>query len=227
MHDRPTRRHSPAVYRRRRLTLAVLVIFVAALLWWLTSLAVDALFEDEEPGGQGASQSEDDADSGSGEENGSAAPTDSSSADQPGSGESASPDEETEGTGQCAPEDIEVRASTGADSYSRTDAPLLIMEVENTSSSDCTVDLGTGAQEFSLEHENQQIFSTAQCAGDETTLETDLEPGDVESSHLTWPLSDSSEDCSEPADVPSGEYELTVDLDGNRSEPASFMLGDG
>lgn len=213
------------MYRRRRLTLAVLVIFVAALLWWLTSLAVDALFEDEEPGGAGTSQggeatSQPSEGAGTGSEGG-------EGSGEPGSGESGSPDEQTEETGQCAPEDIEVRASTGADSYSRTDAPLLIMEVENTSSSDCTVDLGTGAQEFSLEHANQQIFTTAQCGGDTTTLETELEPGDVESSHLTWPLSDSSKDCSEPADVPSGEYELTVDLDGSRSEPVTFMLGDG
>lgn len=225
MHDRPTRRHSPAVYRRRRLTLAVLVIFVAALLWWLTSLAVDALFEDEEPGGAGSSQggeatSQPSEAAGTGSEGG-------EGSNEPGSGESGSPDEQTEETGSCAPEDIEVRASTGEDSYSRTEAPLLIMEVENTSSSDCTVDLGTGAQEFSLEHANQQIFTTAQCGRDTTTLETELEPGDVESSHLTWPLSDSSQDCSEPAEVPSGEYELTVDLDGSRSEPVTFMLGDG
>ncbi len=224
MNDRPSRRHSPAVYRRRRLTLAVLVLVVGGLLWWLTSLAVDAIFEDEEPGA-GASQgeeatsqpSEDAASGSSGQDDGSDEPPDSSSADSP-SGDQT-------GSGECAPEDIEVRASTGAESYARSDAPLLIMEVENTSSSDCAVDLGTGAQEFSVEHAGEEIFTTAQCGGDTTTLETDLEPGDVETSHLTWPLSDSSADCSEPAEVPSGEYELTVDLDGIRSEPARFMLG--
>lgn len=101
------------------------------------------------------------------------------------------------------------------------------MEVENTADYACEADLGTAEQEFVVEHGGSIVFSTAECSLARDSLPMELEPGQVEQAHFTWPRSDSAEDCAEPTSLSPGSYELTVSLSGVRSEPHDFALNEG
>lgn len=102
---------------------------------------------------------------------------------------------------------------------------MLQMEVENTGEQPCTLDLGTAEQEYSITHAGEEVFTTAQCEFEETSLPTELVPGEPESARLTWPRADSSVDCAEPAEsLPGGVYELRISVSGISSDPQEFTL---
>lgn len=221
------RRQSPAVYRRRRVAVAFLAVLVLALVAWGVRALIDGGSEDPDQ----ASQQEP-----AGSETGS--PTDSATENSPDDGEggptqdagddggdtaSASPEPEV-AEGFCAPADMALRASTHQDSYARGVAPLLIMEIENTGSETCLFDVGTREQTFTVSYGGRELFNTAQCGGRGESLEMEFEPGQTERAQLVWPRSDSSEDCSEPAELTTGDYDLTVKVSGLRSEPHTFTV---
>lgn len=126
--------------------------------------------------------------------------------------------------GYCPAGDIEVRAATNEETFGADVAPLLIMEIENTGSETCTLDVGTAEQTFRVATGGREIFTTAQCEIDGESLELDFEPGQTERAQMVWPRSDSSLDCAERADLATGDYELTVSVSGVTSEPHTFHL---
>ncbi len=216
------RRQSEAVYRRRRIAAGILAVLAILLLWWLISTVVGWFSGDEEDPQAPASeqQAEEPA-----EQDPDAGP----------SPEETEPPAEEDGSdgdgGSCAPGDIQVIADTGDESYAPDEAPLLIMEIEHTGGEDCTLDVGTAQQSFVVASGGREIFNTAQCGSgedgsdaDDASLEMDFEPGQTERSQLTWPRSDSAADCTEPADLEPGTYELTVSLGGITSEVHEFTL---
>ena len=240
------------MYRRRRIAVGVLAVLALLGLWWLISSIV-GLFTDDEPQDAASDQqteSGDDADAGSAQSG------DAGSGEQDAQQDSqqdADQDAEQQGPdGSCAPDDVTLTADTGDDSYASDEAPLLILEVENTGSEGCTLDVGTAQQTFVVASGGREIFNTAQCGAgaqdeeaqdeeaqdeeaqdgaeaqndDGASLEMDFEPGQTERAHLTWPRSDSAADCGEPADLEPGTYELTVSLGGITSEPHEFTLAE-
>ena len=131
----------------------------------------------------------------------------------------------------------DIAGMTAQDELAPDEAPLLILEIQNTGSEDCTLDVGTAQQSFVVASGGREIFNTAQCgpgegaqgeqAQDEgASLEMDFDPGQTERAHLTWPRSDSAADCTEPADLEPGTYELTVSLGGITSETHEFTLAE-
>ncbi|GAA1115483.1 hypothetical protein [Nesterenkonia jeotgali] len=229
------RRQSAEVYRRRRILVAVLAVVVLALLGWLISLALSwgqdtesvvpeqSASSEETPGGSEAG-SEAEPSEGSSPDAGGA---DDQGAEGEDAAEEEQPQDQPAEDGSCRTGDLEVRASTGAESYGPGFAPMLIMEVENTADYACEADLGTAEQEYLVEHAGATVFSTAECSVSRESLPVQLEPGESEQAHFTWPRSDSSEDCAEPASLAPGSYELTVSLSGVRSEPHEFSLSEG
>lgn len=233
------RKHSPAVYRRRRLVAALLAVFVLALAVWGARGIIDYFSSQDEPASAGTQEQTTDDDGGAdatGEAEPSDAETDEPAPTQTEQSASADPDEaetdeaETDGEqspqpeGSCAPGDVAVRASTHQDSYDAGVAPLLSMEIENTGSQECTLDVGTAEQVFIVSHSGSEVFNTAQCGTDGDSLEMTFEPGQTERAQLTWPRSDSSTDCTEPAELVSGDYELTVSVSGITSDPHTFEI---
>ncbi|GAB3182061.1 hypothetical protein GCM10027060_14100 [Nesterenkonia halophila] len=215
-------RPSPAVYRRRRLVVALLAVVLVALLWWIGSSLAGMITSDEpeeSSAGAGSSASE----------SSEAAPSSSSAEESPSGSASGSPSggssDSPADDGTCAASDVEVRASTDQDEYGLQDAPVLQMEVENTGEQPCTLDLGTAEQEYSITHAGEEVFTTAQCEFEETSLPTELVPDEPESARLTWPRADSSVDCAEPAEsLPGGVYELRISVSGISSDPQEFTL---
>lgn len=248
------RQHSPAVYRRRRLVAALLGVFVLALVVWGARGLIDYFGEDTEQTAETESseQTQDDdaaqpestaeaesTQTQSAEEDPDADATDPAESDAAESdpeasdsadadpaetqagAEDASPEEADDA---CAAGDVAVRASTNQEDYDAGVAPLLILEVENTGSHDCTLDVGTAEQTFAVAHAGREMFNTAQCGAEGESLEMEFEPGQTERAHLVWPRSDSGTDCSEPSDVTTGDYELTVSVSGVTSDPHTFHL---
>lgn len=220
-------RESPEVYRRRRIVVGILAFLVlvgvawgiSALVTWIMGGEEDQTVQDETADSDGAG-GEDSADEGADDDT----PTESPSV---GENEDSSVDgtgHEDAVEGSCDPADISVTASTGSEGYSADEAPLLVMSIENIGDENCSVDVGTGQQEFAVSRQGREIFTTAQCSEDDASMEIDLEPGQLERAQVNWPRSDSSVDCSEPAELAAGTYELTVRLSGITSEPHEFRL---
>lgn len=213
------RRPSPAVYRRRRLAAALLAVLALALAVWGARLLFDALTEEsDQPGASPLNGTEN--------QNDDAAATPEPTQDQETEAAEQEPEEEeaTAEEGVCTAEDIEVRARTSHESYDASTAPLLMMEIEHVGTSECTLDVGTAEQEYRVSTGGREIFTTAQCDLRGESLEMELEPGQAERANMLWPRSDSSVDCSEPADLATAEYQLTVAVSGITSEPHTFQM---
>ena len=225
------RRQSAEVYRRRRILAGVLAVLVLVLAGWLTSVAMGWGQDGEEAdpqetvegdAGDGDGADREGSDPGS-EDESAPGSTDPAEAGEQDSAEDEPQDQPAE-DGSCRTGDLEVRASTGSESYGPGFAPMLVMEVENTADYACEADLGTSEQEYLVEHAGATIFSTAECSVSRESLPVQLEPGQVEQAHFTWPRSDSAQDCAEPTSLDPGNYELTVSLSGVRSEPHEFSM---
>ncbi|MGJ9372481.1 hypothetical protein [Nesterenkonia sp. CF4.4] len=223
------RRQSAEVYRRRRILVGVLAVLLLALAGWLTSLALgwgqgaeesDTSETAESDAGEAAGEDPAGSDPEPSDEQGSGAEDAADGQDAPAEQPPAEPAED----GSCRTGDLEVRASTGSESYGPGFAPMLVMEVENTADYACQADLGTAEQEFLVERAGATVFSTAECSVSRESLPVQLEPGQVEQAHFTWPRSDSAQDCAEPTSLDPGNYELTVSLSGVRSEPHEFNM---
>lgn len=224
------RRQSAEVYRRRRILVGVLAVLLLVLAGWLVGLAMGG-GQDSQEAEPGSSPAGQDADAGPDSTGSEPADEDASVPDAEESEAATSEPEPSQDQppedGSCRTGDLEVRASTGSESYGAGYAPMLVMEVENTADYACEADLGTEEQEFLVEHGGAVIFSTAECSVSRESLPVQLEPGQVEQAHFTWPRSDSAEDCAEPTALNPGSYELTVSLSGVRSEPHDFRLNEG
>ncbi|WP_168198598.1 hypothetical protein [Nesterenkonia sp. NBAIMH1] len=206
------RRPSPQVARRRQLVAAVLGVLLLALVIWVVSALMGT--GDDETDQQGAGQSQDDipAPEGSGSEQDEDAET----------GNAEQPDDVPEG--HCHPDDVLVTADTHADSYAADEAVRMIMQVRNVSGDECAIEVGTAEQTWSISHNGSEIFTTEECDITGDSFERDFAAGETVRADLNWPRSDSSEDCSAPAAIPSGEYQLTVSVSGTTSYPHTFTV---
>lgn len=203
--------------------MAALIVLVG--LWW-GGTAIFALLVEEPAHGpvtgeEGPDEDSPDAQSDEGQSDEGAGGAGEEDTDEDSAEQEA---QDLEADGGCAPGDISVTASTGEDAYGAGEAPLLILQVENTGSTECTLDVGTSEQEFAVAHGGRELFTTAQCDGDQDSYELSMEPGQQERAQLSWPRSDSSVSCTEPAELESGTYELTVSLSGISSEAHEFVL---
>ena len=241
------RRPSPAVARRRQLLALIVGVFLAALVVWgvreawvffasddetdseqdqgetdQEATGQDGTNQDAEDPGQGSSH----ADAQAGSEPEADDPTEDSHEDTEQQGEAeAAPEGEPEmPEGYCQPSDITITASTREDSYGADEAPLLVMEIENTGSQECTVDVGTAEQTWHITHGGDEIFTINQCDFSRDSYEIELEPEQSENAQFSWPRSDSNLDCTQPAPLPGGDYELTVGISGITSTPHTFEM---
>lgn len=211
------RRPSPAVYRRRRLVAALLAVLLLAVAVWGARALYERFFGENQESAQAEEQTADDAP---------ATEPAPDSTGEPAEGADPEPEapQEPAAEGFCAPADIDVRADTSHESYDASTAPMLIMEIENIGSTDCTLDVGTVEQEFNISLGGREIFTTAQCEISGDSLEIDFEPGQTERANMLWPRSESAVDCAEPTELATGDYELTVSVSGITSEPHSFHV---
>jgi hypothetical protein len=130
---------------------------------------------------------------------------------------------------ECDPENIELVAKTDKDGYVDSDDPMVSMTITNTSTEDCTYDVGTDAQEYLITSGSDRIWSSKDC-------QTDAAPGVVtlaagvpqETAPFPWDRTRSSTstcDGKRPAVTANGaSYFLTVKLGDIESAKKQFLL---
>ncbi|MEE1622090.1 hypothetical protein ACQ3I4_14270 [Zafaria sp. Z1313] len=222
-HPRPPRRPSPAVYRRRRLAAGIVLLVVLGLLVW-AGFALASLFSGSDDGqgapqGSGTSAPGNDPDGTGGGASESGAPEGSAPASDAGepSGAPESP--------SCVAGDVVVSAETDQSAYGANENPVLIMTVGNQGQAPCTVNVGTGQQEFQVLSGDDRIFNSSDCRTEPTTVELEIKPGGQETARFTWERVRSAPGCEAVATKPRpGTYVFTAKLGELTSNKAPFQL---
>lgn len=229
--DQPrSRRHSAAVYRRRRLAVLLLLLAIIATVWVLIAQPWRTDAAEQTTAAPGPTQ-----------EAASELPVPESSAPaatpQPTetSSASAAPTPEaspTSGAPACTTRDLEVEALTDKTTYGSGQNPLLSIRLTNTSDTDCTVNVGTTTQSFTITSGNDTWWRSTDCQSAPSDMIALLAAGQtVESATpLEWDRTRSAvgtcTDAARPP-APSGgaSYHLTVEIGGvSSADSAQFLL---
>lgn len=193
---------SARVYRRRRITVAVLALVLIGLLAWGIS-AVVGMFSAEQPQ---APQTQG--------QNVQASPSPSSS---------EQPDEASQNL--CKSGEIEVVASLDKRNYAPEENPVLTLSIENTSKRDCEINVGTSQQEFLISSGSDRIFSTVDCLANSEDVLLKFAAGQKESAKFSWDRKRSAPGCKAINAQPlPGTYKFTAALGEVTSEPVTFEL---
>lgn len=220
----PRRRHSPAVYRRRRLVVSLVALLVVAGTTWLfvaqpwRSAAEPSAPRVSPPASASPAQT----------------PTPTPTlTDQPAA-EAADADvlvEEPPAADACLPADLTIEAVTDQQSYAAGQNPQLSIRLTNTGDTDCTLNVGTSAQAFTITSGSDVWWRSTDCQTEPSDMIVLLAAGQQTTSAtpLTWDRTRSSVDTCDgerPA-APGGgaTYHLSVAIGGIASaNTAPFQL---
>lgn len=159
---------------------------------------------------------------------GSSVSTSSGSASASPSGAEGSPS--ASASEETAPEDcgagnISVTADTDQSAYGANEDPVLVMSIENTGDAECTVNVGTAEQEFTVVSGSDRIFSTVDCLAEATDVEVSIAAGKTETARFTWERLRSAPGCKTVEAKPRpGTYVFTAKLGETASNRAPFTL---
>lgn len=220
------RKHSPAVYRRRRIVLIVALIAVVALVW----LLIVRPWEGAASAGTrpATGQTQDAATSlpaPTGGAGGAASQT------PPVEGTTVDPSA-TSGAPACATGDVTVEAVTDSDAYGSGQNPQLSIRLTNTGSTDCSINVGTSAQVFTIMSGEDTWWRSTDCQTESSDMVVLLAAGQTVSSAapLSWDRTRSAVGtCGDAARdaAPGGgaSYNLSVQIAGiGSTQPAPFLL---
>lgn len=219
MTDAPRRRRpSPAVYRRRRLVAVLLALAVIGLVVWLVVAPPWRGTPTVEPTSSSTPTSTPDA----------STPAPSPSAAEPSEAPSPAPEA---GPAECSPADIRVDALTDLAEYPQGQNPQLSIRLTNAGAADCTMNVGTSAQSFTITSGSDVWWRSTDCQTEPSDMEVVLTAGQevTSSAPLTWDRTRSSVDTcdGERPFAPGGgsTYHLSVAIGGIPSAgTASFIL---
>lgn len=220
-----TSRPSAAVYRRRRIVALGIIIVVFALMIALVWALVARAGSDPAP-----------------------APTASSATPTP-STPPASPDPSTEATPApgatpeptstpdagpvpCTASEVQVTAVTDQDTYSADENPKLSISLKNSSTKDCTMNVGTTTQVFTITSGTDTWWRSTDCQETPSDAIQTIKAGATitSSTPVVWDRTRSSVDTCDATDrqrAPGGgaAYRLTVSIGGFQStNPLQFLL---
>lgn len=208
----PARRHSPAVYRRRRLVvlLGLIAVIVAVVLIFVRP---------------GASQGEEPATT----PNPSPAATESTG-DGAGTASTIPTTEAAADGAGCTPEQIVVEAVTDKTEYAAGEQPNLSLTITNTGQNSCVLNAGTATQVFTVSSGDEPYWTSTDCQVDPVDTEVLLEPNSPVSSSvpIIWDRTRSSVDtCDggrEAVTAGGASYHLTVAVGGIQSATSKQFL---
>lgn len=232
----PPRRPSPAVYRRRRLVLLLAVLVVVALVWLL--IAQPWRGSADEPKSATAPRVPDGtvvtALPGPADPSPSTAVTPSSSPSSPAPSSSApSPSVSSTASGPkaCTPADLKVEAITDQDTYRAGQDPKLSIRLTNTGAKDCTLDVGTATQAFTISSGSDVWWRSTDCQSQPSSQVALLAAGQTVSSAtpIVWDRTRSSVktcDSTSRPKAPAGgaSYHLKVEIGGVASDQTRQFL---
>lgn len=215
-------RQSAAVYRRRRLLVVILVVVliaaVAGGVWmafaqpWKPS-AAPAVQNSPTPSAHGSAEPSADAKS--------SKPSDPATPDP-----SATP-----GIVACKAGDVEVTAVTDADAYPVGKLPKMSIQLTSKSKQDCTLDVGSSTQRFTVTSGSDEWWRSTDCQTDPSSMIVTLKAGSTvrSATPVTWDRTRSSVDtCEEKnrARAPGGgaSYHVSVSIGGFDSERSKQII---
>ncbi|MFT4260259.1 hypothetical protein [Microbacterium sp.] len=221
-------RRSAAVYRRRR------IVFFGALVLVLAAVGIGVWLLIARPWvGAGAPTPASAA---------SDAPTSQTPAsDATGAGEGADAateepdaaptDEETPGIAACVAADVKVEAVTDADSYEPGALPQMSIRLTNVGTSDCTIDVGSSTQVFTVSSGDDVWWRSTDCQQNPSSMIATLAAGaTVESkTPVPWDRTRSSVDTCDSENrqrAPGGgaSYHVDVQIGGFPAVGAKQIL---
>jgi hypothetical protein len=197
-------RRSAAVYRRRRLALLLALVLVIAVIGVSIWLVVAKPWSN-------AAESETPKPTAPASDTSSPVATDTATAStQPTS-------EETPGIVACEAKDVVVEALTDADTYEAGVLPQLSIRLTNNGSTDCTIDVGSSTQVFTVSSGDDVWWRSTDCQQNPSSMIATLAAGaTVESkTPVTWDRTRSSvETCSSEnrPHAPGGGASYHVDV---------------
>ncbi|MFD5226344.1 hypothetical protein ACFWHT_12045 [Microbacterium sp. NPDC058342] len=206
-------RHSAAVYRRRRLAVVLLLIVSIAAIAGGVWLAVAQPWSAPAPAPAPSSTQQAPAPTGS-------APAPTAGADSP------APDpSETPGLVACEAGDVEVKAVTDAESYAAGALPKLSITLTSRSTEDCTMNVGSSTQRFTVTSGKDVWWRSTDCQSDPSDMIVTLKAGTTVSSAdpVVWDRTRSSVDTCEQKNRPrapggGASYHVSVAIGGFESE---------
>ncbi|PCE15254.1 hypothetical protein AUC47_14205 [Microbacterium sp. SZ1] len=204
-------RQSAAVYRRRRLVAIVgLILFLAVIgiaVWLLVSRPWASAAETVPPASPSATPT----------------PTvDATPADTPSADPSEEPvAEETPGVVACEAKDVVVAAVTDADTYAAGELPNLSISLTNNGPADCTIDVGSSTQVFTVSSGADVWWRSTDCQENPSSMIATLAAGATVTSKVpvVWDRTRSSvETCAQEnrPRAPGGgsSYHVAVEIGG-------------
>lgn len=193
------------VYRRRRIILGVFSLVVVGLLVLGVVGIVAAI------GGGG----------GDGE----------AAAEQPTTAEETTaapiPDEKA-ASGKCPDDMIALKAEIDPKKVKDGAEPEFGMVIENRHDATCLIEVGTKEQEFIIEKDGTEVWSSNYCAAkkdENAEVTTEFAPQSKKTAKLKWNRIQVDKNCNKTnKDFVAGQYDLIVKLGEKESKPTSFEL---
>lgn len=222
---RPVGPQPPSVYWARRvLTIVVLIVIVALLVWFVGRLRGGG----DGGGAPAPNPSTTPVVSPSPSPSPSPSSSKSNKPNKPSKSASATTSSASASTAKkCADDQIAVVASTDHDSYEVGASPKLRMRISNTSDTACLRDVGAPANELIVNQGSTRFWSSDDCSpGGDPDVVT-LEPGESYSVTLTWPQVQSQPGCpsqATPTAATPGAYTLVGRNSNVYSSPAKFTI---
>jgi cytoskeletal protein RodZ len=236
----PRRRHSPAVYRRRRIVLIVALLALVALIWlliaqpWSGSAAQSTA--DPSPSTSKASFSEIPVP-------GTTAPAEGEGTDavvDPTSDTPASPSAApstapsgaaTDTAKPCVAKNVSVEPLADAETYGSGQNPQLSISLTNNGDEDCTINVGTSTQVFTIKSGDDTWWRSTDCQTEPSDMVVTLAAGQsvASAAPLAWDRTRSSVDsCADTGRqvAPGGgaSYHVSVEIGGIRSTQSTQLL---
>jgi hypothetical protein len=222
----PRKRHSAAVYRRRRIVLIVALIAIAGSIWLL--IAQPWRGWSFEGGTQPVAESEATVDGASDIP----VPGSTSSGSTPGATDAGGTPSASPSVTACLGSDITVEALTDKTSYGSGENPEFSIRLTNDGDNDCALNVGTSAQKFEVTSGSDTWWRSTDCQSEPSDMVVMLAVGQtVESAApLEWDRTRSStttcdDESRSRASGGGATYYLSVSVAGIPSlEEAMFLL---
>jgi len=211
-------RHSAAVYRRRRLVLLIGMILAVAVIGVSTWLLIARPWADTAAGPAPTSS-------------GTTTPATTTPPPGTGSPEPSPSAEQTPAIVACAAKDVEVTAVTDSDSYEAGVTPQLSISLTNKGSTDCTIDVGSTTQVFTVSSGADVWWRSTDCQENPSSMIATLAAGTTVTSKdpVVWDRTRSSvETCADEnrQRAPGGgsSYHVEVSIGGFTSASSTQIL---
>ena len=231
----PAKRLPPSVYRRRRIVLLLVLIAIAAVVWMLIAQPWRGAAADQPEAQPTATKTAPAALPAPPAETSSptpsAAPAPLETTDAAAEPSATADPTETPTAKPCVSRDVTVEALTDQDAYEAGQNPQLSIRLTNEGEADCTLNVGTSGQSFTIKSGSDVWWRSTDCQTEPSDMVVLIAAGQsvTSAAPLTWDRTRSAVGTCDDADrqsAPGGgaSYHLSVEIGGIASTQSKQML---